>query len=209
MKSLLKQMAEGLALAAALPLACAYGLLRAAFGDGCFAALSQFVSLVPGQSGVYFRRAVYRLILPECGRGCEIGFGTLLTSRASRLGPRVYVGPFSMLGEVTLEADVLIASHVSIINGGHQHGSERLDVPMRMQPGALPRVTIGAGSWIGERAVVMCDVGRGCIVGAGAVVTRPLPDYAVAAGVPAKIIRFRDENDSIAASDELAEASAA
>ena len=88
------------------------------------------------------------------------------------------------MGDVTLEDDVLLSSHVSIINGGGQHGIDRLEVPIREQPGTLPRVTIGRDSWIGDRSVVMADVGRHCVIGAGSVVTKPIPDYAIALGVP-------------------------
>ncbi len=51
---------------------------------------------------------------------------------------------------------------------------------------------IGDGSWIGARVTLMPGVriGRQCIVGAGAVVTKDIPDYAVAVGVPARVIRF-------------------
>jgi acetyltransferase-like isoleucine patch superfamily enzyme len=52
-------------------------------------------------------------------------------------------------------------------------------------------VCIGAGAWIGSAAVVMADVGRDTIVGAGAVVTKALPDQVIAAGVPARAIRSR------------------
>ena len=47
------------------------------------------------------------------------------------------------------------------------------------------------GTWMGSAAVVLADVGQHCVVGAGAVVTSPIPDYAVAAGVPARVIRSR------------------
>ena len=52
-------------------------------------------------------------------------------------------------------------------------------------------VRIGAGSWIGSASVVMADVGRQSIVGAGAVVTRPVPEYSFAAGVPARVVYDR------------------
>ena len=61
-----------------------------------------------------------------------------------------------------------------------------------MQPGVWPRITIGADSWIGERSTVLADVGMHCVVGAGSVVTRPVPDYAIAVGVPAKVIGYRN-----------------
>jgi acetyltransferase-like isoleucine patch superfamily enzyme len=59
------------------------------------------------------------------------------------------------------------------------------------------RVRIGAGSWIGASTVVMADVGRDSIVGAGSVVTQPVPERTVAAGVPARVIKRRDGNRAI------------
>jgi acetyltransferase-like isoleucine patch superfamily enzyme len=50
---------------------------------------------------------------------------------------------------------------------------------------------VGEGAWIGSAAIVMEDVGRGTVVGAGSVVTRPLPDLVLAAGVPARVLRHR------------------
>jgi acetyltransferase-like isoleucine patch superfamily enzyme len=90
-----------------------------------------------------------------------------------------------MLGD-----DVLIGSHVSIMNGPAQHGIGRLDVPIREQPGVWSRVTIGRDSWIGDRTIVLADVGRHRVIGAGSVVTKPIPDYAIAVGSPARVIRF-------------------
>ena len=54
-------------------------------------------------------------------------------------------------------------------------------------------VRIGPGSWIGSATVVLADIGADTVVGAGSVVTRPLPDRVIAAGVPARIIRQRGE----------------
>jgi virginiamycin A acetyltransferase len=144
-------------------------------------------------SGAYLRRAFYRCVIAECGRDAWIGFGSVFSHSTARVGSKVYVGAFCCLGDVTLEEDVLIGSHVSIMNGAKQHGIERLDVPVREQPGEWPRVTIGRDSWIGDRAVVMADVGRHCVIGAGSVVTRPIPDYAIAVGNPARIVRFRTD----------------
>jgi acetyltransferase-like isoleucine patch superfamily enzyme len=52
-------------------------------------------------------------------------------------------------------------------------------------------VTIGQGAWIGNAAVILADVGQGAVVGAGSVVTRPVPPWAIAAGVPAKVLKSR------------------
>lgn len=158
-----------------------------------FPGYSQVVSLFPGLIGVYLRRAFYRFVLPLCGTDCWISFGTVLSHQSASIGRNVYVGVGCMLGDVTLEDDVLIGSHVSIINGSRQHGIESLEIPIREQPGEYPRVTIGRDSWIGDRSIVMADVGKHCVIGAGSVVTKSIPDYAIAFGSPARIVRYRLE----------------
>ena len=66
---------------------------------------------------------------------------------------------------------------------------------MGAQPGERRLVRIGEGTWVGSAAVVMADVGRHCVIGAGSVVTKPIPDYSIAAGVPAVVIRSRASLD--------------
>jgi acetyltransferase-like isoleucine patch superfamily enzyme len=95
---------------------------------------------------------------------------------------------------VHLERDVLLAANVQIPSGGKTHYFDDPSVPIREQGGERRVVTIGAGAWIGTGAIVLADVGKGTVVAAGAVVTKPLPDNVIAAGVPAKVIRSRFES---------------
>lgn len=194
MKRRLKRLAELIATLLVLPAWLAYRLGALVLGrQEAFAGWSQAMSVLPGLTGVYLRRAFYKLALPSCGEGACLTFGTLISHPTACIGRNVYVGAYCVLGDVTLEDDVLIGSHVSIINGAKQHGLERLDVPVREQAGVFPHVTVGRDSWIGERALVMANVGRHAVVAAGAVVTNPVPDYAIVAGVPARLIRYRHE----------------
>jgi acetyltransferase-like isoleucine patch superfamily enzyme len=187
-----KALGRALALIVVLPCFLAYFVGGRLFGSPrVFPGWSQAFALIPGLSGVYLRRAFYRLVLSGCEPGCCLSFGTVISHPTAKIGRNVYVGVYGCLGDVTLEEDVLLGSHVSIINGGGQHGIERLDVPIREQPGTYPRVTIGRDTWIGDRSIVLADVGRHCVIGAGSVVTRPIPDYAIAVGNPARVIRFR------------------
>jgi acetyltransferase-like isoleucine patch superfamily enzyme len=192
MKPLLKMLADAVATVLVLPACLAYCLGRLVMGpEKAFPGWSQLFSLLPGLCGVYLRRAFYRLVLPRCARGSFIGFGTVFSHPTANVGRDVYVGVYCCLGDVTLEDDVLVGSGVSIMNGSGQHGIERLDVPIREQPGTWPRVTIGRDTWIGDRAIIMADVGKQCVIGAGSVVTRAIPDYAIAVGTPARVLHFR------------------
>jgi acetyltransferase-like isoleucine patch superfamily enzyme len=193
MKRIAKTVADSLALVLVLPALLLYGLGVLILGkERAFPGWSQAFSLLPGIIGVYLRRAFYRVVLARCAPGSWIGFGTVFSHATASIGRNVYVGLGCCLGDVTLEDDVLLGSNVSIMNGGSQHGIERLDVPIREQPGQWVRVTIGRDSWIGDRAIVLADVGKHCVVGAGSVVTKPLPDYAIAVGSPARVIRYRE-----------------
>lgn len=208
MKSCLKLLADGVCTLLVLPAYLLFQLGRMVLGvEKAFPGWSQAFSLLPGLTGVYLRRAFYRLVLPRCGAGCWVGFGSVISHSTAQIGRSTYIGPYCCLGDITLEEDVLLGSRVSIMNGGGQHGIERLDLPIREQPGVYPRVTIGRDTWIGDCAVVLADVGEHCVIGAGSVVTKPIPDYAIALGVPAKVIRFRNADRGPAADDDRITAS--
>ncbi len=193
MKPLLKTVVNGLALILVLPCFSVFWAGSVVMGrPQAFAGWSQAFSLIPGLCGVYLRRAFYRYVFPRCAADACLSFGTVFSHPTAEVGRSVYVGLYCILGDVILEDDVLIGSHVSVMNGGAQHGIERLDIPIREQPGKWPRITIGKDTWIGDRAVVLADIGKHCVIGAGAVVCSPIPDYAIALGVPARIVRYRN-----------------
>jgi virginiamycin A acetyltransferase len=197
MKTLVKQLVDGLATILVLPVFVLYRVGSLVAGEEhAFPGWSQAFSLIPGLTGEYLRRAFYRLTLAHCGDGTCLTFGTIFSHSTASVGRNVYIGARCSLGGVTIEDDVLIASNVSIMNGSEQHGVARLDIPIRDQPGVFRDVTIGEGSWIGERVVISADIGKGCVIGAGSVVTKPIPDFAIAVGVPAKVVRFRTEDNA-------------
>ncbi len=180
--------------------ACAIGAIRALphlVGHACAAALlgerraftgaSERVGRIPGLCGVYARQRFYGRVLKHLGKDVYIGFMTLFSKPAARLGDRVYIGRFCTIGWAELGDDVKIADSAQILSGGHQHGSVhegRLDVDDG-KPNIV-KITIGRGAWIGAGAIVMADIGEDAVVGAGAVVTRPVPDGARVGGVPAR-----------------------
>jgi acetyltransferase-like isoleucine patch superfamily enzyme len=192
MRDSVKTAARAMATLCVAPLLISYWVRSALLGaDRALEGSTHTLSLVPGVTGEYLRRAFLARSLARCAPSATIGFGVLFSQSGARIDENVYIGPRCDLGLVHLERDVLIAAGVHIPSGPHTHGTES-SAPIREQEGLRRLVRIGAGSWIGNHAVVLADVGRGTVVGAGAVVTRPLPDRVVAAGAPARIIRSRD-----------------
>ncbi|MFK4443107.1 acetyltransferase-like isoleucine patch superfamily enzyme [Caballeronia udeis] len=111
---------------------------------------------------------------------------------ALRIERGVYVGNSAHIiatQSIVIEADVLIADRVYIAD--YAHGYKDVRLPVKHQP-LTPRapVRIGTGTWIGENAVVIgCTIGRNCVIGANSVVLTDIPDYCVAVGTPARVIR--------------------
>ena len=194
MRDALKAVARALSLVIVSPLLAYYGLVKGPGGsDRTLESCSQALALVPGLPGQYLRRAFFSLTLQACADTAVISFGVVLSAAGTRIGERAYIGPYCTIGLATIGPDALIAAGAQIPSGPRTHGTAT-DAPIREQAGAPTMVSIGAGAWIGNNAVVMADVGAESIVGAGAVVTRPIPAGVVAVGVPARVIRTRDEH---------------
>ena len=193
-RELVKTIALSLATVVVSPALLSFWIRSRFMGsDRALEGSTQMLSLFPGIAGQYLRRAFLARCLAECHRSATVGFGTIFSQSGSRLERNVYVGPGCHLGLVHLEADVLVGAGVHIPSGGTTHGIADLTIPIREQPGECRMVRIGKGSWIGSGAIVLADVGRDTVVGAGSVVTKPLPDRVVAAGVPAKVVRSRED----------------
>jgi acetyltransferase-like isoleucine patch superfamily enzyme len=169
--------------------------------DAAWVWLNERAATWIGPFGFWRRRALYGLLLPHAGTHLAIAAGALLRKRTAEIGDYVYVGAYALLGDVRIGDSVLIAAHVVIPSGSRQHGIDRLDVPVRAQQGVLDTIHIGDDTWIGAGAIVLADVGAHCVVGAGSVVTRPVPDYAIVAGNPARQIGDRRERSHDAAED--------
>lgn len=200
MRASIKAAARAVATIAILPQLASFKIRAALIGDNrALVGSSQMLSLVPGLAGQYLRRAfLARVLRGGCASSAAIEFGTLFSQIDARIDENVYIGPRCHLGHVHLERDVLLAAGVHVPSGPHTHGMD-VSAPMHDQPGSLRVVRIGAGSWIGSNAVVLADVGQHTIVGAGAVVTHPLPDHVIAAGVPARVVKRRDAPASVPA----------
>jgi acetyltransferase-like isoleucine patch superfamily enzyme len=176
------------------------------------------------------RRAIWRALARWFGDGVHIGRGALIKhpetfsirkgvfigeqvilqgrfDGSCSIGEHTWIGPQSYFDARSL----VIEEHVGWGPGakvlGSTHTGVPLDVPIIRTDLTIEPVRIGAWSDIGVNAVVLpgVTIGRGAIVGAGAVVTRDVPPFAGVAGVPARFIRWRTERYApVAAREEIA-----
>jgi maltose O-acetyltransferase len=141
------------------------------------------------------RCSLLKAILPKFGRGNEIDGGVYIGDGSDVfIGDRCQINHGCRLGNVVIGSYVMIGPEVVVLAQLHETRSIR--IPMVYQGRvAKPPTTIEDDVWIGTRAIVMpgLRIGRGAIIGAGAVVTRDVPPYVVVAGVPARVIRHRDQ----------------
>jgi len=93
---------------------------------------------------------------------------------------------------IIIEHSVLTANHVYISD--NLHGYQDINIPVMDQPIIQQRdVVIGEGSWIGENVCIIgASVGKHCVIGSNSVVTKDIPDYCVAVGIPAIVIKKYD-----------------
>jgi virginiamycin A acetyltransferase len=182
----LKFAANAVFLVLALPAAALSGFGRL---ESVFVMFGQAFAMAPGLPGDYLRIAFYKLTLLDCSIASRIGFGSFFAHREARIGARVYIGSYCVLGRVTIGARSQIASGVQVLSGRHQHVRDRSGQISGSHEGEFVAVTIGSDCWIGAAAVVMADVGAHSTVGAGSVVTRPIPPGSVAVGSPARVIQ--------------------
>ena len=115
-----------------------------------------------------------------------------VTSPVVRIGDRCLIGRGSgIVGHFSIEIgnDVWTGHHVYITD--QNHGYEDVSRPISQQTQPERAVRIGDGSWLGHGCIVLpgVTIGRHVVVGANSVVTHDLPDYCVAVGAPARVIR--------------------
>jgi len=194
MNAILEMVGDAGAYVLTLPAWLLYLAIAAIRGRyGACQSISQRAARWPGDGGNFLRRALLRHILAHVGKRVTISFGSTISKPTAELGDNVYIGIYSVLGDVRVGEDTMIADHVLIPSGSHQHGTARLDIPMWQQPRTWQTVRIGVDCWIGSSSVILADIGNHAIVGAGSVVTKPVPDYAIVVGNPAHQIGDRRE----------------
>ncbi len=134
----------------------------------------------------------------ELGRWSWIGHGTKLRAHEGliSIGAKTVLGQectISAFQHVSIGRECVVADRVMLID--FDHGMVEVDRPVRLQGIYKRDVRVGNNVWIGYGACILrgVTVGDNAVIGTNAVVTRDVPDNAVVGGVPARVIRMRDE----------------
>ena len=124
-------------------------------------------------------------VLRELGESLEIGENVGIAANAF----------IAVRGKVKIGDNTIFGPNVSI--HAENHNFEDLNTPIRLQGATRKGIEIGKDCWIGSKVTILdgVHIGNHVIVAAGAVVNKDVPDYAIVGGVPAKVIKFRNEGE--------------
>lgn len=117
-----------------------------------------------------------------------------------RFGKNSACGAYSFIGAgglIRIGDDVIMGQHVSF--HAENHNFSRTDIPIRMQGVSKQGITVHDDCWVGANVTFLdgCQVGKGCVIAAGAVVRGEVQPFSVIAGVPAKVVRSRKPTESV------------
>ena len=162
----------------------------------------------PGVKFEIGRDAIVRL-----GRWSWIGHGTKIRAHEGEveIGARTVLGQectISAFQHVSIGRECIVADRVMLID--FDHGAVEVERPVRLQGIYKRDVRVGHNCWIGYGVCILrgSSVGDNAIIGTSTVVTRDLPDNAVAGGIPARILRMRDEPETLRWDDSGADGGA-
>lgn len=136
-----------------------------------------------------------KLIMKDVGKNVNIEKGAIFRSQVS-IGDYSGIGVrCEIYGPVTIGKYVMMGPEVVVYT--QNHATSRVDIPMQFQGYTeVKPVTIGDDVWIGRRVIILpgVKIGDGCVIGAGAVVSKDTPPYSVVVGNPARVVKFRKKD---------------
>ena len=159
------------------------------------AVVREIIINLPGTLGEKMRKKYYRKRFADASDSFYIhpgvtikAFWNLSIGEKGSINNGAWI---NAMGGVKIGNHVLIGPYVIIHSGNHKF--DRLDIPIQEQGWNKLGVIIGDDVWIGANAIVLpgVTVGKGSVIGSGAVVTRDIPPYSVAVGIPAEVIKSR------------------
>lgn len=150
---------------------------------------------VIGKFGRFMRQFFGKKILKSSGKSILIERGAYFSENVS-IGNHSAIGENALLsGTIILGDHVMMGPNVTMYSKNHEYS--RLDIPIMNQGYQEERpIVVGNDVWLCAHSIILpgVHIGNGVIVGAGSVVVKDVPDYAIVGGNPAKIIKYRNSN---------------
>ena len=149
----------------------------------------------------------------EHGNNINIGRNCNFIAKNIHLGHHVHIGPYasfiSSIAHIYIGNYVMFGPHVTIRGGDHRIDIIGKHIYEISEAEKLPEndkdVIIEDGCWIGCNVTILkgVTIGRGSVIGAGSLVTKSIPPYSIAAGVPAKVLRERFTEEEITLHEKI------
>ena len=153
--------------------------------DGCFIQALSKGGITVGNNFSLGRNSIIECtgVIRELGEELIIGDNVGIAANAF----------IAMRGKIEIGSNTIFGPNVSI--HAENHNFSDIDKPIKLQGATRKGVKIGEDCWIGSKAVILdgVTIGSHSIIGAGAVITKDIPEYCIAGGVPAKVIKMRKE----------------
>lgn len=147
---------------------------------------------------IYFKSRIFMSMLGvKFGHNVEVfSIASFSSPNKLSIGDNVWIGKnVSLYAEsgIVIGDNTMIAKDVSIISSDHNFFNPHIKIREQGMKLENESIVIGENVWIGEKAIILkrVKIGNNSIIGAGAVVTKDIPNSVVVAGNPARIIKYR------------------
>ena len=141
-----------------------------------------------------FRYICAKLMFDKCGKNVNLCKKATVSTRIE-IGNNSGIGHgANITGKCIIGSNVIMAPECTIFTSNHK--TNRTDIPIKYQGTTEEKaVIIHDDVWIGYRVIILpgVEIGCGAVIGAGAVVSKNIPEYAVAVGNPARVVKYRNQ----------------
>lgn len=150
----------------------------------------------PGIVGIGLRYFVYKWLFRRMGRNVTILEGAYLSNVSGiEVGDNTSIGFGAIMdGTAPIRIGRWVRMGPRVVMITTKHNFERRDVPIKEQGNSSGPISIGDDVWLGAAVMIMPNVTieTGAVIGAGSIVTKDIPEYAIAVGNPARVVKMRE-----------------